>query len=111
MAGADLSASQNLIVKAQSDGTLVLAAAATDAIVGVLKNYPVSGHQAVYQFTGVTKVKAGGTINPGDFVTSNGSGAAVSTTTNGDTVIGRYVGTAAAASGDLIEVQMGIFRY
>ena len=107
-AAADLSAKQFYIVKLSSTGTVDLAAAATENIIGVLQNTPVSAEQAVYAFTGVAKVKAGGTIAVGAFVTADSAGKAVSTTTDGDVVIGRFIGTAAAASGDLVEVQLGI---
>jgi hypothetical protein len=107
-AGADLSTSTHLIVKLNSSGAAVLAAASTDPIVGVLQNYPSSGQQATYAFSGTAKVVAGGTIAVGAWVTSNSSGQAIATTTPGDVIIGRYVGTAAAASGDLAEIQLGI---
>src|ERR1700691_738535 len=86
-ASADLSASMHLIVKLNSSGQAALAAASTDAIVGVLQNYPSSGQQAVYAYTGTAKVIAGGTIAVGAWVTSNSSGQAVATTNAADTVL------------------------
>jgi Uncharacterized conserved protein (DUF2190) len=87
-----------------------VAEGATDLIVGVLQNTPAAGEQATYAFTGITKVKAGGAINIGDLVTTDSSGLAVATTTNKDIVIGRHIGTAAAATSDLAEIQLGIHK-
>jgi hypothetical protein len=107
-AGADLSAKTHYIVKLDSSGNAVLASAGTDALVGVLQNYPASGEQAVYAFGGTAKVVAGGTIAIGAWVTADSNGKAVATTTVGNVILGQYVGTAAAAAGDLVEVQLGI---
>ena len=85
-----------------------VAEGATDLVVGVLQNAPYTGEQATYRFGGTTKVISAGTIAIGAMVTTDGSGKAVTTTTEGDVVIGRYVGTAAAAASDIIEVQMGV---
>lgn len=104
-----LIAKQFYAVKQHTDGTLILAAAATDKIVGVLQNKPAVGAGAVVRFLGTTKMLSGGTISVGAWVTSDSNGKAVATTTDKDVVIGKYLGTAAAASGDVIEVQLGIF--
>ena len=103
-----LIAKQFYMVKQHTDGTLILAAASTDKIVGVLQNKPAVGAAGVVRFIGTTKVIAGGTINPGDLVTSNGSGQAVSTTTTKDRILGTAILSAAAASGDVIEVLLHI---
>jgi hypothetical protein len=107
-AGEAMTDKQHYIVQLTAAGLIEVAEAATDLIVGVLQNTPAAGEQATYAFGGVAKVKAGGTIAVGAWVTSDSNGKAVATTTDGDIVIGRYVGTAAAADGDLIEVQLGI---
>jgi len=108
VAAADLSAKQFYIVKIDSTAKVVLADSALSTIVGVLQNNPVSGEAATYRFLGTTKVVAGGTIAVGALVTSDANGKAVATTTDGHIVIGRHIGTSAAASGDIVEVQMGI---
>lgn len=108
-AAADLSTKQNYIVKLDSTGKAALADSGTAAIVGVLQNYPASGEQATYAFTGTAKVVAGGSITPGAWVTSDGNGKAVATTTDKNVVLGRYVGTSTASSGDLVEIELGIF--
>jgi hypothetical protein len=107
-AGEAMTDKQHYIVQLDATGKIEVAEGATDLIVGVLQNYPGAGEQAVYAYGGSAKVKAGGTIAIGAWVTSDANGKAVATTTDGDIVIGRYIGTAAAAYGDLIEVQLGI---
>lgn len=104
-----LAAKQYYIVKQHTDGTLILAAAGTDKIVGVLQNKPAVGAAGLVRIGGTSKVVAGGTIGVGAWVTSDGSGKAIATTTDRDVVLGKYLGTAAAASGDIVEIQVHIF--
>jgi hypothetical protein len=107
-AGEAMTDKQHYIVQLDATGKIEVAEGATDLIVGVLQNTPAAGEQATYAFGGVAKVKAGGTVGVGAWVTSDANGKGVATTTDGDIVIGRHIGTAAAASGDLMEVQLGI---
>lgn len=110
---ADLSAKQYYIVKLTADDTVDLAAAATDIIVGVLYNKPKAPTNGKYDnaqvrlasAAGTTRVVAGGTINRGDFITSDANGKAVATTTTGDNVIGRALQSAVA--GDIFEFMNG----
>lgn len=108
VAGEAMTDKQYYIVQLDATGKIEVAEGATDLIVGVLQNKPASGAAALYRFGGTTKVIAGGAINPGDWVTTDGNGKAVATTTDGNITIGRFIGLAAAASGDIIEVQMSI---
>lgn len=102
----DLSAAEFLIVAmdASNDGSVVAAASATDAILGVLQNKPKATEPAVVRMTGTTKVIAGGTITRGNWVTSDASGHAVATTTAGNVLLGRALQS--GVSGDIIEVQL-----
>lgn len=105
-AGADLSAKQFTIVKADStDNQVVSAADATTGILlGVLMNTPKSGDTAdVYlrNGAGTGKVKAGGTLAVGDALTANASGLAIATTTGNDQVIGYAAHI--AATNDIVE--------
>lgn len=109
-AGEAMTDKLNYIVQLDATGEVEVGEGQTDLLVGVLQNTPAAGEMAVVQFTGVAKVKAGGTISIGAYVSSDSAGKAVATTTNGHVVIGRYIGTAAAADGDLIEVQLGIHK-
>lgn len=106
---ASLATKQYFIVKQDTDGTVILSAAGTDKHVGVVMNKPVVGAAALVQILGTAKVVAGGTITVGAWVTSNGSGQAVATTSDHDVVLGKFLGGASASSGDIIEVQLGIF--
>lgn len=104
----DLNAKQYFIVKQHTDGTMILAGANGVGAVGVLQNKPKIGQAALVRFIGTTKVVAGGTIAVGAWVTSDTNGKGIATTTDKDVVIGRYLGTASASSGDVIEVLLGI---
>ena len=106
---ASLATKQYYIVKQDTDGTAILSAAGTDKHVGVLLNKPVVGAAALVRIAGTAKVIAGGTITVGAWVTADSNGKAVATTTNKDVVLGKFLGSASAASGDIIEVQLGIF--
>lgn len=94
--GADLRNHQYKIVKLSS-GKAVLAAGATDKLVGVLdsKPYSSSTDETVdvrsVNANGVGKVVAGGNVAAGDFLTSDANGKAVATTTAGNRVIGQAV--------------------
>ena len=103
-----LIAKQYYLVKQHTDGTLILASAATDKFVGVLQNKPAVGAAGIVRFIGTTKVIAGGTINPGDLVTANSDGKVVATTTTKDRVLGTAILKAACSSGDIIEVLLHI---
>ena len=102
-----LIAKQYQVMKQHTDGTLIIAAAATDHFVGVLQNKPAVGAAGLIRFIGTTKAVAGGTINPGDYVTS-ANGTVITTVTNKDTILGTYLGTAACSSGDVVEILLHI---
>lgn len=105
LSAADLSLKRFYIVKTDASGNAVLAAAATDAILGVLDDggrksgdtvdvVAINGH-------GTFRVVAGGTITKDAYLTSDASGKAVATTTTGNRVFGRAV--KAAVAGDIVE--------
>jgi hypothetical protein len=103
IAGADLSAKQFYIVKPDSTAEqVVLAAAATNKLLGVLQNTPKSGEAANVRILGTSKVIAGGSVTDGAWVTSDASGKGVATTTDKDVVVGMAM--EAASSGDIFEV-------
>ena len=108
VAGEDLSSSKYYIVQLDASGDVEIGESATDLLVGVLQNKPASGGAALYRFAGTTKMVASAAISIGDFVTSTAAGKAVTTTTDKNVVLGRAL-EAAAADGDIIEVQLGIF--
>jgi hypothetical protein len=104
-----LATKQYYVVKQDTDGTVILAGANGTGILGVVQNKPAIGAATLVRFLGTTKVVAGGTIAVGAWVTSQSGGNVIATTSDHDVVLGRYLGAAAAASGDIIEVQLGIF--
>lgn len=106
VASEDLSSSQYYIVQMDSTGGIEIAESATDFIVGVLQNKPASGEAATYRFLGTSKVKAGGTVAIGAWVTAASDGEAVSTTTDGNITIGRAL--EAAVDQDVFEIQLSI---
>lgn len=107
VAGEDLSAKINYIGQLDASGNLEVAEGATDLIVGVIvSNDGGSGASAVYQFSGTAKVKIGGSVSIGDFITTDSSGLGVATTTDGNIVIGRAL--EAGSANDIIEVQLSI---
>src|ERR1035437_8711773 len=113
-AGSDLSGSQYYCVKNDGSGGAILAALATDKIIGTIKRPPPTGWTTGSNFSAVEIFPrsasgtilgvAGGTITVGAAVTSNSSGTLVVTTTAGDQIVGQYNGAASAASGDVIEI-------
>ena len=87
---------------------VVAAASSTDPIVGVLQNKPKAGKAAVVRWGGSSKVIAGGTITRGDRVTSDGSGHAVTSTTNKMVQVG--IALMSASSGDIFEIALSSFN-
>lgn len=99
----------NLIVKVTSTGCDV-STAATDAIMGVCVNpqATAAGDAASIQILGTTKVVASGAISKGAWVTATTGGKAIATTSDHAVVLGRAL-SASVNSGDIIEVQLGVF--
>lgn len=107
IAGEDLSAKQFYIGQLDASGNLEVAEGATDLIVGVIMaNDGGSGASATYQYAGTAKVKIGGVVGIGAWVTTDTAGKGVATTTDGDIVIGRAL--EGGVDGDIIEVQLSL---
>lgn len=107
-AGEDLSGSRFYIGQLTAAGLLELGEGATDLIIGVIENNDGgAGAAASYQHQGIAKVKLGGTVGIGAWVTSNAAGEGIATTTNLDVVLGRAL--EAGVAGDIIAVQLGVF--
>ncbi|MCK4454537.1 DUF2190 family protein [Candidatus Parcubacteria bacterium] len=105
LASEDLSAKQYYFVQMDSSGDMEIGEGATDLLLGVLQDKPESGQAGTYRHEGTTKVVASGAIAIGADVTSDAAGKAVTTTTQGDKVKGIAL-EAAAADGDIIEIQL-----
>ena len=86
-------ATEGLLAKFGSDdNTVMLATAATDAIIGVFMHSAALGETVRVAYDGMPNVKAGGAITRGDLLTADASGKAVlanpASGTN-NTIIGR----------------------
>jgi hypothetical protein len=117
IAGIDLSGLANAqanttclfrIVKQTTDATygrsLTLATAASENYLGVLNNQPKLGETAEVcgrNAPGTFKVVLGGTVAFGDSLTSDANGAAITTTTAGNQIIG--FAQEAGVAGQIIE--------
>jgi hypothetical protein len=110
-AGADLSNSQFHLVKQQANGSVILASADTDKIVGILDNAPVQNDTATVTLVnaqGTAKVVLGsGGCAVGDLLTADTNGAAVVTTTNKKVVVGRAL--QAGNAGEVVEILVANF--
>lgn len=103
-AAGDLSAAQYKFVAINSSGAVAVVGTAGNTGDGVLQNKPsASGDVSTVAVFGVSKVLAGGAINPGAQVSSSAAGKAIAAT-SGHRVLGRHIGTTAAADGDIIPV-------
>lgn len=109
-ASEDLSSKQFYIVQMDSSGDMEVGESATDLLLGVLQDKPESGQVGCYRHEGTSKVVASAAIAIGAYVTTTNAGKAVTTTTQGDIVIGKAL-EAAATDGDIIEIQLMHFRY
>ncbi len=107
-AGEDMTAKKYYIVQLSATGDIEAGQGATDLLVGVLQNKPNVNEAALYRFAGTTKVVASAAIAVGALVTTTATGTAVTTVTDKNVVVGRAL-EAAAAAGDIIEIQLGIF--
>lgn len=106
VSAADLSGSKYLAAKLDSNGKIDIATANTDVLMGVIEEgaQAYSGASVSVQILGTAKMIAGGTISVGARVTPTTAGKVIATTTDKQGSVGIYIGTAAAASGDIIEV-------
>jgi len=111
VAGVDLSASQYCIAKLDTavENQVNLATAASDPIAGVIDGFGTTGKAGdtvVIRKGGFSaKVIASAAISIGDKVTATTAGQAVTTTNGGDFLVGRAL-QAAAAQGDVIEIEL-----
>jgi hypothetical protein len=97
--GADLSTKQYSCVKLNSTGVVVLPSAG-EAIVGVLQNDPISGADATVETKGITKVRAGGTFDPGVEVVVGSDGKVIAYAAPLDVPNGIKIGYSLAAGAD-----------
>lgn len=105
-AGSDLSSDQFKIVALASDGQIdVVTTTSTLPVLGVLQNKPsAAGKAAEVMTSGVSKMIAGETIAPGEFVCP--SSVTAGRVDDADTATDRIIGTALTGgdAGELISV-------
>lgn len=106
VAGEAMTDKQYYIVQLSAAGLIEVGEGATDLLVGVLQNKPAADKAALYRFLGTSKVKIGGNVAIGDWITTDSAGKGIATTTDGNIVIGRAL--EAGSDGDIIEVQLSI---
>lgn len=105
-AGADLSDARYCFVKLGTNpGEVVLATDADAPIIGVLADFyrATPGMPVTVAIGGTMKVKAGGAIGAGAWVTAGTGGVATATSADGANIRGLAL-EAATATGDIIEV-------
>lgn len=103
-AGQDLSSIQYKIVKfASTAGQVIVGAAATDNLLGVLMNDPAANEPAHVATIGVAKVQAEASQNAGAWVTSSTTGRAKVTSSGNDDVIGKLL-EASTTAGDIVAI-------
>jgi hypothetical protein len=97
------------IVKLSAASTVVLAAAATDSLMGVNGAVaPASGERCDVAKVGISYVEAGAAVSLGDLITADSVGRGITATATAGSnvsVIGRAQ-EAATAAGDLIKVTL-----
>lgn len=110
LASVDLTAKRYFLVKQDGSGNAALCTAATDKIEGSIDdpgNGTVLGAITVCKANG--KVILGGTVAPGDQLTSDAAAKAIATTTGGNFVFGRAV--EAGVAGDIVEYEeVGVYK-
>lgn len=100
---ANASLTANKFVKLSSDGEAAVVSTAGDDALGVTLAAADANKPVAVQYDGIAMVEAGAAIPGGSAVTSNASGKAIVAAT-GNARIGYYLGSSAAASGDIISV-------
>ena len=89
-----------------SDDNVLQAAAATDALIGVVEGVsPATGERCAVVTHGIAEVKLGGTVVRGGFITSDASGQGVAAAPGAavnNSVVGRAL--ASGVAGDVINV-------
>lgn len=97
---ADMSLKQYRFVKGgAADGEVVVAAAATDLLLGVLQNTPAAAEAAQLQVVGISKILCGGVVTRFSRLTSDANGKAIVAV--GAQVVGA-IALQAGVDGDII---------
>lgn len=73
--------------------------------IGILQNNPSSGRAATVAYEGMSKAYCGATVNPGELVTTDGSGMVIEAV-SGNIVIGKSIDTVAIPVNNYVTVQL-----
>ncbi len=87
------------------DDTMIPGAAVSDSLCGVFQHAADSAAEVRVMLTGISRLKLGGTVTRGDYITSDASGQGVAATPAAgvnNNVIGKAM--ASGVSGDIIPV-------
>ena len=106
-AGADITAF-SIVKPGADDKHVVLAAAATDKLLGVTTIVPSkAGEPADVTYRGVAPVKLAGPVALGDFITANGAGLGIKAAPGVGAHV-RTIGTALedGAAGDIVDIDV-----
>jgi len=104
VATGDLRTKQYYVVKYGSTaGTVKVATAVTDGLVGILQNEPNDGEAAQVAGLGYCKALGEASVSAGSYLTVSSTGRVKATTTDLDYTIGQAV-EATAAAGDVIQI-------
>lgn len=99
LAGAALTAAQYKWMKlASTAGEVIVAAAKTDLLIGVLQNNPADGQPADVLAVGVSKVLSGGSVTLGVLQTANSTGQTADASSANDRVGGYALATDGTAT-------------
>ncbi len=99
-------AAYRIVKPGTADGTLAQAAAATDALIGVMESLsPLDGERCDAIRSGIARVQFGGTVVAGDPVTADASGMGIKAAPAAGSNV-RIIGFAevAAVAGDIADV-------
>jgi len=108
LAGADLTAAQYMFVKLNAAGAVILAAAITDNVIGVLQNNPKIATGAVVRLYGVSKVILNATLAIGVVVSTDANGKAIAAASTSVEVGTLLTGGNASEQGSILLQHRGI---
>ena len=104
-ASSTLASSQYYIVKfASTAGEVIVGAAATDSLIGVVQNDPGAGEAADIAVIGIAKVACEASQSAGAWVTSSTTGRAKVTSSGNDDVIGKLLEGTSSDAGDIAAI-------
>ena len=96
-------------MKVSADGTVALASAATDALVGTQLGEAKSGEGVQVILSGTAKAIAGASVSIGDLLTTDSAGKVIATTTTGNKTMG--VALEAADTNDIFEYAVSLGKH